>query len=1067
MSINSDIHDQAYQFFIEEAPELLQSIESGLLILRQERSTANVHSIMRAAHSLKGGSASVGLDAIKTIAHRLETIFKALYSDSIEIDSELESQLLQAYDCLRLPLVEQITQGYFDSQEALDAAEPILIQLEEICQDAIRETADFIPSSEDLGMSMARSIFEIDVAEGLDHLATVLDNPQSAEVAGELRAQAEVFMGFAELLNLPGFAAIATTAVSALDQHPEDAIAIAQLALADFRVGRDDVLSNPNSQGGTPSQALLAFSGGATLPTDDANDVSDVISDLDDDDWSADEAAILLDQLGGDIDQNEILAELGVSDDASIAATSGADLIIADASSAQLDQIFGGFEEMIVDTDFSQELDQPQTATSSSASTKAPIQTSQAAKPTQAAKVSPATPAKLPQTAAKEAIAAGLTVRVEAERLNRMDNLLGEITINRNGVELQNTQLRGSIKELMNRFSRFQMAVEQLRSLSDRMLIAPERRGAQVKVTSNGISKDSSSFHNEFDSLEMDTYDHLYSQTQTLLEDIVQLEEAVEDVSLFSYQSEQLLGRHRKMLSQMQDELMWARMLPLGEILNRFPRVLRDLSNKYQKPVNLTLSGTDRLVDKAVLTKLYDPLVQLLRNSFDHGIESPDIRQRRNKAEVGQIEVRARYQGRQVVIEVCDDGQGLDLERIRSRVVELGWLSHEEAMTASNARLQRFIFEPGFSTAKQVSELSGRGIGLDIVQAQIQALNGAIAVSSSPGQGTTFTLTLPLTLSIINLLICFVGSTPLAIRSDSIQEILIPNPAQIRQTESQRFLTWQEEEIPAYHLSDLLNYRCLLPEIPPSRVLATVPTPTNWEAPMLVLTRGNQAFALQIDRLVTEQELVVKPFGEAITPPIFAYGCTVLGDGSLIPVIDGPALLEEMVSRGLATMPQASEMDALSNLIEANLAAGDGQIAGIQRLQTTTILVVDDAVTLRRTLALSLERAGYRVLQARDGQEALEQLEQSQSVELVICDVEMPNMNGFEFLTKRRENPLFAAIPVVMLTSRGNDKHRWLAMKLGAYDYFTKPYLEQELLAAIAQILQAPAPAATSNVGSV
>ncbi len=1056
MSINSDIRDQAYQFFIEEAPELLQSIESGLLTLREERSTANVHNIMRAAHSLKGGSASVGLDAIKTIAHRLETIFKALYSESIEIDSELENQLLQAYDCLRLPLLEQITQGYFDSQQALESAEPILIQLEEICEDAIRETADFIPSSEDLGMSMARSIFEVDVAEGLEHLSVVLDNPQPIEVAGELRAQAEVFMGFAELLNLPGFAAIATAALAALDHYPEEAITIAQIALADFRGGRDDVLINPDSQGGVPSAALLAFSGVTIARPEDA------IAELEpeqDNDWSADEAAMLLDQLGEDINRAEVLAELGFANDDLIdlmAAPSASDDIAAEASSAQLGQIFGGFDAIAP----------PMTPAAPTPSALTPAASTPAATPAPDAKLSRSTPGRSPQTSPKDAIAAGLTVRVEADRLNRMDNLLGELTINRNGVDLQNNQLRASVRELLNRFSRFQSAVEQMRTLSDRMLIAPERRGAQVRVASNGSTTDLGSQRGDFDSLEMDTYTQLYLQTQTLLEDIVQLEEAVEDVSLFSYQSEQLLGRHRKMLSQMQDELMWARMLPLGEILNRFPRVLRDLSNTYKKPVNLTLNGTDSLVDKAVLTKLYDPLVQLLRNSFDHGIESPELRRQRGKADIGQIEIRSRYQGRQVVIEVYDDGQGLDLERIRSRVVELGWMTTAEASAAGDAQLQRLIFEPGFSTAKQVSELSGRGIGLDIVQAQIRALSGAIAVSSSPGQGTTFTLTLPLTLSILNLLICFVGSTPLAIRSDSIQEILIPTPAQIRQVDSQRFLVWHGEEIPAYNLSNLLNYSCLLPEIPPSRVLATVPTPTNWEAPMLVLTRANQAFALQIDRLVTEQELVVKPFGTAITPPIFAYGCTVLGDGSLIPVIDGPVLLDEMVSRGLATMPQASEMDALANLVETNLAAGDRNTAGIQRLQTTTILVVDDAVTLRRTLALSLERAGYRVLQARDGQEALEQLEQSQSVELVICDVEMPNMNGFEFLTQRRENPLFAAIPVVMLTSRGNDKHRWLAMKLGAKDYFTKPYLEQELLAAIEQLLNAstmtPAP---SSVG--
>ncbi|NER81538.1 MAG: response regulator [Leptolyngbya sp. SIO1D8] len=273
---------------------------------------------------------------------------------------------------------------------------------------------------------------------------------------------------------------------------------------------------------------------------------------------------------------------------------------------------------------------------------------------------------------------------------------------------------------------------------------------------------------------------------------------------------------------------------------------------------------------------------------------------------------------------------------------------------------------------------------------------------------------------------------------------------------SQQFLAWRETDIPIYSLSTLLKYHCFVPEMPPSRVLATVPTPTNWEAPVLVLTRGEQAFAIQVDRLVTEQEMVVKPFGAAIKPPIFAYGCTVLGDGSLIPVIDGPVFVDDIIRRCLATMPNASEIDALTVLARQNSDdRADG--ADIQMLQTTTVLVVDDAVTLRRTLALSLERAGYRVLQARDGQEALEQLERSQSIQLIICDVEMPNMNGFEFLTKRREIPQFAEIPTMMLTSRGNDKHRWLAMRLGAVDYVTKPYLEQALLESIANHISAKA----------
>ncbi|PZV09598.1 MAG: hybrid sensor histidine kinase/response regulator, partial [Leptolyngbya sp.] len=555
--------------------------------------------------------------------------------------------------------------------------------------------------------------------------------------------------------------------------------------------------------------------------------------------------------------------------------------------------------------------------------------------------------------------------------------------------------------------------------------------------------------------LEMDTYTALYTYTQTLLEEMVQLEEAAADITLFNRQTDQLLGQHRKMLSQVQDDLMYARMVPLGQVLNRFPRVLRDLSHTYGKPADLTLEGTALLVDKAVLEKLYDPLLHLLRNGFDHGLEAPDERtQQPGKPEIGQIAIGACYRGRQIEIEVSDDGRGIDLARVSQRLIDLGWLSAAEGSTTPADQLYRYLFEPGFSTAEQVSDLSGRGVGLDVVQDQMQRLKGTVTVQSVAGEGTRFTLSLPMTLSIVNLLICFVGSTPLAFRTDSITEILVPQSHQLDQQPNQTWLTWQDQQVPVYGLGDLLSYRCLRPELPLSQVLAAVPSPSDWEAPILILSRGDRPlgptsdhrfFAIQVDRLVTEQESVIKPFGSALSPPSYAYGCTVLGDGSVIPVIDGQAFLDDLISRP-ATSNAATTL--------GQIALPPSEIPQATLHSATTLLVVDDAVTSRRTLALSLERAGYRVLQARDGHEALEQLEQNPAVGLIVCDIEMPNMNGFEFLTARRQDPALAPIPTLMLTSRSNDKHRWLAMQLGATDYFTKPYLEQEFLGAIATHLQ-------------
>jgi chemotaxis family two-component system sensor histidine kinase/response regulator PixL len=1449
MAINPEIRDQAYQFFIEEAPELLQIIEAGLLTLRQEKNTAKVHALMRAAHSLKGGAASVELEAIKTLAHRQETIFKALYNDTIAIDTDLESQLLQAYDCLRLPLMEQFQTGYFDAEQALALAEPIFVQIESRLGDALTQADTYIPSSSELGIDMARSIFEVDVGEGLERLAAVVANPQEYEVAGELRAQAEVFAGFAELLNQPGFGAIAQTALAALDAHPERALAITQLALADFEFARQAVLASPTqgtkAQKLSPSAALFALAHSTatkapdfiaisatetmantlvsvkdteeTLPSledvfsmecDDSPPVDEVPEDtqnvvpdgaleeifadapeflderpsateviddtqnfepdaaleeifgnapasLDESDadteviddtqnFESDEALEkifanapeLLDESPAEVaegtqafvggpaleenfanaaklldeplsvaevleDTREFVPEEALEENfANAAKLLDEPLSVAEVTEdtrafvpeAALEEIFANVLELLdeplsvaevtedtreyvpeealeeifanvpelldkplpvaevpqdtrafvpeesleeIFADAPELLNEPAAATEVSEDTQGveaegalaenelqvselnvessnqepsnlqpsnlqpsnlqpsnlqtfnlqpsnlqtfnlqpsnlqpsnlqpsnlqpsnlqpsnlqpsnlqpsnpqtfnlqpsnlqpsnpqtfnlqpsnlqpsnlqpsslenlegvvesiaqifdklppvqemlvPTSVSNLASTTTANllpgslvpaqpipgelfKTSPANSltdspggerdrvsADIPQ--GKASPVPNFSVRVDSNRLERMNNVVGELAINRNGLSLQNQHLQRAVRELLERFVQVQNVVGQLRELSDQMLVAPERNNSGTILPAVHQLGELVTRQADFDALELDRYGTLNSRLQGLIEDMVQLEESVDDVALFAKQSNRTLEQQRQMLTQLRDEIMWARMLPLSEVLNRFPRVLRDLSTTYHKLVSLNLSGAGVLVDKGALEKLYDPLLHLLRNAFDHGIESPEIRRQQGKPEQGKIEIRAYHQGSQTIIEVKDDGQGLDVECIGRRAIEMGFLSADGLRSTPNNQLFEFLFEPGFSTAKQVSELSGRGVGLDVVRSQMRSLKGSITVTSSPGAGTTFTLRLPLTLTIAKLLVCLIGPTAIALPSDSVEEIVVPKANQVKTTGEQRFLRWRGQIVPTYRLADLLDYTCPLPESSPSKALVSVPSPADWALPMLILRQEQQVLALEIDRLVTEQELVIKPFGSAIAPPSFTYGCTILGDGSLIPVIDGTVLLDQLL--GHSTTATRINTGSKPIILNSSENASISQTkTGISAPQAPTVLVVDDAAALRRTLAITLERAGCQVLQARDGREALEQLRQGSSqVNLVVCDIEMPNMNGFEFLGQRRQDSQLSNIPVVMLTSRSNDKHRWLAMRLGATAYFTKPYLEQEFLAALKHII--------------
>ncbi|MBW4467882.1 MAG: hybrid sensor histidine kinase/response regulator [Pegethrix bostrychoides GSE-TBD4-15B] len=1178
--LNPEIRDQAYQFFAEEVPELLEAIETGLLSLREERSTAKVHEVMRAAHSIKGGAASVELEVIKVIAHRLESIFKALYDETIEIDAALESELLQAYDCLRLPMMEQLETGSIDVEQALTAAEPVFAVLEEKLSEALLQADNYIPTSSDLGIDMVASIFEIDVAQGIDRLTAVCDQPDAYPIAAELQAQAEVFIGLGELLNLPGFEQIAHTALMALQVQPDQELQILRLALADFVVGREAVMQGDRTRGGSPSAALLALTEAPSSVNlthaelskagDSLEDMfsdTDLNADLDLDldtevnsdlnaDLLFDEAPNFLDLLGSpegssnleaealpeiaaaDAVDAELSDELELAESVELEARGAFDLepesledMFGGAEWEELDEtelaiaapeatdaipkprpepvaaeplsdvvdIFGATEdlfgsldaaefdspELIAETmtgevadevtgkftgevaeEVAESFDSPDLletlnlVTAEPTSVESAIQSAEAlfeqlpsladqpeevaAQPQTAEESADWKQYLRPSQSAAPAAPTNLSVRVDLHRLERMNNLVGELAINRNSLSLQNEQMQGSVRDLVGRFEQFQSMIGRLQDLSDRMLVTPTSRSANRmamagSAASHQASNQVSGITAAFDSLEMDRYSLLHYELQDIFEQVMQIEEALGDVGLFAGQSNQTLNEQRQKMTQLQNELMWARMLPLGNVLNRFPRVLRDLSTKYSKSVGLKLSGAGVLVDKMVLEKLYDPLLHLLRNGFDHGIEMPDARQKQGKPTQGTIEIRAFHRGNQTLIEVSDDGKGLDLQRIGRRAVELGWLSAEELETAKPAQLLEYIFEPGFSTAAQVSELSGRGVGLDVVRSQLRSLKGSVTASSSPGRGTTFTLRIPLTLTVAKLLTCEVGTTAVAVPSDSIEEILVPSAEQIKQAGTQQFLYWREQLVPIYRMSNLLSYGCTLPESSSRDALTAVPTPQGWALPVLVFQREQHSFAVEVDRLITEQELVIRPFGAAIGSPAYTYGCTILGDGSLVPVVDAATLVDLTLGiNGAMPMRQAA----------------DAPPAPVAR-QVNTVLVVDDSATLRRMLALTLEKRGYRVLQARDGQEALTHLKQTASVQAVICDIEMPNMNGFEFLSQRRQTPSFAAIPVVMLTSRSNDKHRRLATQLGATAYFSKPYIEHELLGALKNLLEA------------
>jgi chemosensory pili system protein ChpA (sensor histidine kinase/response regulator) len=409
----------------------------------------------------------------------------------------------------------------------------------------------------------------------------------------------------------------------------------------------------------------------------------------------------------------------------------------------------------------------------------------------------------------------------------------------------------------------------------------------------------------------------------------------------------------------------------------------------------------------------------------------PEVRQKMGKPSSGQIEIEARHQGGQTIITVADDGKGIDPEIIRRKVVKKGFATEEQAQEFSIAELYDFLFWPGFSTVEEVSDLSGRGVGLDVVRANLRTVRGTVKVDSRLGKGTSFILKLPLLLSITEALMVKTDRNKIAVPLDAVEEILHIKASEIHTAGNQPMLWWREEFIRLVRLQDLLEYSILGPDGPSPDPL------TQDHIPVLVLASSEGMLAVAVERLIGQQEIVVKPLPPPLSKPRGVLGNTILGDGRVVTILD----VDDLVGQPLGNSSIAHVSDKGPQLPPSSS-------------QAPQILIVDDSYTIRQLLSLTLTRARYRVVQAKDGLDALEKLQSGLDCSLAIVDIEMPRMDGFDLLRSIRSTQRFANIPVAMLTSRSGEKHRQMAMELGANQYFTKPYSETQLLEAIPKLIK-------------
>jgi two-component system, chemotaxis family, sensor histidine kinase and response regulator PixL len=627
------------------------------------------------------------------------------------------------------------------------------------------------------------------------------------------------------------------------------------------------------------------------------------------------------------------------------------------------------------------------------------------------------------------------TVRVPSKHLEKINDLFGEVIIQRNGLNVQMERLRKLVRNLSQRVQILDQENQELRTAYAKM------------ITHNHLVEESANHGNqgtENNFIEQDSYQKLNLLSQNVMETIVQVAEVTSDIQLSVDDTDQIARKLNKTSKQLQRQLTQVRMRPFSDLVERFPRAIRDLNVEYGKNVQLKIEGGNTLIERGILEALNEPLMHLLRNAFDHGIEDPTTRKTQGKPEQGLIEMKAVYHSNRTIITIRDDGQGISLEKIRHRALKMG-LDDSLLASASDEELLSLIFEPGFSTSEQVTALSGRGVGMDVVRNNLKLARGDVNVDTQAGVGTKFTLSVPFTLSVARVLLVESDRLVLAFFTDVIEEIFLLEQEQIFFLDGKEFINWQNHQLPLLRLNSYFEFNC-------SRYnnLELETLPIINAISVLIVKHDHQQVAVQVERCWGEQEVAIRQVEGNIPLPSGFNNCTILGDGRVVPLINTNDLVLWITT---GERPHISNKLPTTRLQTAFLKPPKVATVKQPSRQKGVILIVDDSINVRRYLALTLEKGGYQVEQAKDGQEALEKLESGLQVQAVICDIEMPRIDGYSFLERINNNTELRNIPVAMLTSRSSSKHRQLAMQLGAKAYFSKPYNEQELLRTLEEII--------------
>ncbi|MAR89818.1 MAG: hybrid sensor histidine kinase/response regulator [Pseudomonadales bacterium] len=608
------------------------------------------------------------------------------------------------------------------------------------------------------------------------------------------------------------------------------------------------------------------------------------------------------------------------------------------------------------------------------------------------------------------------SVKVSSELMENLVNLAGETSIFRGRIEQEITDFNFVIDEIG-------MTIDRARELLRRLDIETEAQVLyryQQQQSENEIYED-------FDPLEMDRYSTLNQLSRSLgetISDMIDLRDSLVDRAR---DAETLLVQQGRINSELQESLMRTRMVPFSRMVPRLRRIVRQIAGELGKKAELEIIGAEGEMDRTVLERMVPPLEHMLRNAVDHGLEAPEQRLEKGKKETGRITIHLAREGGEVVLRLTDDGRGINLEGVKKRAIERGLMRESSPLT--DKEIMQFIFKPGFSTAEKVTQISGRGVGMDVVHSEIKQLGGSVRLHSAPGAGSQFTVRLPFTVSVNRALMVRVADDLYAIPLNNIEGIVRVSPYELE--------AYYQPDAPKFeYAGQQYNMRYL------GRYVHNNPIPTlsshSKPIPVMLVRGGDHAVALQVDALLGSREVVVKSVGPQLAAVSGISGATILGDGSVVIILDVNAVIR--AEQAQAGLDASLELEAQARAKEA---VND----------TPLVMVVDDSVTVRKVTSRLLERNGYDVVTAKDGVDAITQL-QDIKPDIMLLDIEMPRMDGFEVATQVRHDERLMDTPIIMITSRTGQKHRDRAMNIGVNRYMGKPYQETVLLSTIEELIK-------------